>query len=143
MSRDDSTWANWAIWILARIVQFCFGLQERSWEKWTVLNELMDTWEQCKPLSFTPYFHKERNVEEKLYFPVMYHWDRVQGRLPNHPFYLWDRILIVVTGWQYFHIGRILLAIYDPRNSTLHVGLELQRAQRRLQVPVRSEIHGL
>ena len=79
VSRDDSTWANWAIWILARIVQFCFGLQERSWEKWSVLNGLMDTWEQCKPLSFTPYFHKERNVEEKLYFPVMYHWDRVQG----------------------------------------------------------------
>lgn len=133
VSRDDSTWANWAIWILARIVQFCFGLQERGWEKWSVLNELMDTWEQCKPFSFTPYFHKERNVEEKLYFPVMYHWDRVQGT-PLVPAFFWA-MLIVVTAWQYFHIGRILLAIYDPRNSTLHVGLELQRAQRRLQVP--------
>lgn len=90
VSRDDSTWANWAIWILARIVQFCFGLQERSWEKWRALNESMDTWEQCKPASFIPYFQKERNVEEKLYFPVIYHWDRIQGTpisLPFPPFF--------------------------------------------------------
>ena len=39
----------------------------------------MDTWEQCKPASFIPYFQKERNMEEKLYFPIMYHWDRIQG----------------------------------------------------------------
>ena len=48
------------------------------------------------------------------------------------------QMLIIVTGWQYFHIGRMLLAIYDPRNSNVHVGLELQRAQRRLQVPPHS-----
>jgi hypothetical protein len=79
VSADDSTWANWAIWILARIVQYCFGQAERTWEKWNALNELMDTWEQCKPDSFTPYYYKERSVEEKQYFPIIFHFGRVQG----------------------------------------------------------------
>jgi hypothetical protein len=84
-ARDDSTWANWAIWLLARIVQFCFGSKQRTLESWHILNELMDTWEHCKPQSFVPYYYKERNVEKKHYFPAIYHFDRIQGcYLQNH-----------------------------------------------------------
>ena len=78
-AKDDSTWANWAIWLVGRTLTFCFGAEDRTWENWSTLNQLMDTWEQCKPRSFIPYYYKEISVEEKQYFPILYHFDRIHG----------------------------------------------------------------
>jgi len=125
-AKDDAAWANWAIWLLGLIINYCFGPGEKSWESWNHLNSLMDQWELRKPQSFVPFFYKERSEQDKQYFPILYFFDRIH-----------------ITGCQYFHIGRTLLAIYDPRNNTMHVGLELQRAQRQLQKRVLNHVREL
>jgi len=80
-AKDDATWANWAIWLCGRIIHYCFGPTERSWEAWSNLNQLMDTWELRKPQAFVPFFYKERSVQDKQYFPMMYFFDRIHGTL--------------------------------------------------------------
>ncbi|KAK7888416.1 hypothetical protein LTR67_008762 [Exophiala xenobiotica] len=118
----DDTWANRMIWIVAEIVEHCFGAGDHG--LYDDLVEKVDRWDNNKPSSFRPIEHSPRSVEANRVFPVIKF---------AHPWH--------VTGMQYYHIARIFLALCRPKVP--HLGLRYQRGRRAISAEVLTHVRAV
>jgi hypothetical protein len=72
---EESEWCHWITWILAQVVDFCFGTRSRDMtmlkegQAWNWLLQTVEMWEVNKPKSFLPVAYNERNPNQGRWFP--------------------------------------------------------------------------
>jgi hypothetical protein len=66
---SDDTWANRMIWIVAEIVEHCFGAGDHG--LYDDLVDKVDRWDTNRPSSFHPIEHHPRSLEANRVFPVI------------------------------------------------------------------------
>ncbi|KAI4765346.1 hypothetical protein E4T52_01917 [Aureobasidium sp. EXF-3400] len=93
---DDFDWANSIIARTGEVIQFCFDEREHSTTNYDNIVQHFDAWFMQKPDSYMPIYSVETNSSNV--FPELW--------------YLNDA---VITGLQHYHLGRALLAVYNPR----------------------------
>lgn len=74
--RDDSAWANRAVFLFARIMKMFLG--KRQWEH---VKDEVETWFEERPVSFKPIFYKKEDVLEDRPFPVICFAASVPGKI--------------------------------------------------------------
>ncbi|THY33532.1 hypothetical protein D6D00_00956, partial [Aureobasidium pullulans] len=99
---DDFDWANSIIARTGEVIQFCFDEREHSTTNYDHIVQHFDAWFIQKPDSYMPIYAVEANPSKV--FPELW--------------YLNDA---VITGLQHYHLGRALLAVYNPRIPRLGV----------------------
>ncbi|KAH0017954.1 hypothetical protein KCU78_g7359, partial [Aureobasidium melanogenum] len=99
---DDFDWANSIIARTGEVIQFCFDEREHSTTNYDNIVQHFDAWFMQKPDSYMPIYFVEANSTNV--FPELW--------------YLNDA---VITGLQHYHLGRALLAVYNPRIPRLGV----------------------
>ncbi|KAG9962394.1 hypothetical protein KCU61_g4772, partial [Aureobasidium melanogenum] len=99
---DDFDWANSIIARTGEVIQFCFDEREHSTTNYDNIVQHFDAWFMQKPDSYMPIYSVEANSTNV--FPELW--------------YLNDA---VITGLQHYHLGRALLAVYNPRIPRLGV----------------------
>jgi hypothetical protein len=105
-STDDAAWANRIVHTFARILSTAFrGTPVMKKEEWDELNSAAQAWHSNKPETFEPVYMESSGYSSGSSFPSVWLLQ------PAH-----------VVGWQYFHLAKILLAIYDPRLPKLGLG---------------------
>lgn len=93
---DDFDWANSIIARTGEVIQFCFDEREHSTTNYDNIVQHFDAWFMQKPDSYMPIYSAEANSTN--IFPELW--------------YLNDAVM---TGLQHYHLGRALLAVYNPR----------------------------
>lgn len=73
--RDDSAWANRAVFLFARIMKMFLGKRE-----WGNVEVEVEKWFEERPVSFKPIFYKEGDVLEDRPFPVICFAASVPGK---------------------------------------------------------------
>lgn len=69
---SDCDWAKRMVAIMAHIVTFCFGDNDKSISKWDELRALAQDWNARKPSSFEPYYWRDRDVAAERYWPEIW-----------------------------------------------------------------------
>ncbi|KAH7030700.1 uncharacterized protein B0I36DRAFT_243895 [Microdochium trichocladiopsis] len=118
---DDYTWSNRAVVHLADVLNFCFGENAQSKkDRWLALDEASRKWTDARPVSFNPFFYKERSAANV--FPEIWHGSSCH-----------------VIGIQHHMLAQLFLTQFDP--SIPQVGLNrraaMVRAQERIEHLVR------
>ena len=67
-SADEYTWAKRATCLNAEVVDFCFGPDAASIQRFTDVKNKLDAWDRCKPPAFTPVLYRERDPYRGLVF---------------------------------------------------------------------------
>ncbi|KAF8535489.1 hypothetical protein BDD12DRAFT_751928 [Trichophaea hybrida] len=129
-SVDDATWANRITLHCASILQFAFGAQSppsQASAAWTRLSNEVETWRKSRPHGFEPIFHSPCDPEKGKYFP------ETSFARDCH-----------ATGTQYYHLCRILLALYNPGFPGIAKGPRgVQEASRKVAEDVRVEVRAI
>lgn len=99
---DDFDWANSIIARTGEVIQFCFDEREHSTTNYDHIVQHFDAWFMQKPDSYMPIYSVE--ADSSRVFPEM-----------------WFLNDAVITGLQHYHLGRALLAVYNPRIPRLGV----------------------
>ncbi|KAJ4123062.1 hypothetical protein NW768_010055 [Fusarium equiseti] len=73
--RDDSAWANRAVFLFARIMKMLLGKRE-----WGQVEGEIEKWFEERPVSFKPIFYKKGDVLEDTPFPVICFAASVPGK---------------------------------------------------------------
>ena len=123
---DDFVWTNRILVWTADVLKFCFGTERPSsknkhqdrFEHWDSLKKFEETWREMRPPSFKPAFFRCADPAEGRIFPEFWHLNDCQ-----------------LIGLQYYELGLILLAVYDPRLP--RVGLGASAIQRNLEKYIR------
>ena len=82
---EESEWCNWITWILAEVVDFCFGptMCETSFQDaksvWKTLLERVEMWEINKPGTFLPIAAIERAPQKSRWFPELWYGSEWHG----------------------------------------------------------------
>lgn len=76
----DCQWANRMVWETASTLALCFGDEPAKPEVYQEHVQRLDRWFQEKPLSFTPFFYRNRSPERGRYFPEIWLADPWHGR---------------------------------------------------------------
>ncbi|KAI1494194.1 hypothetical protein F5X96DRAFT_618617 [Biscogniauxia mediterranea] len=108
---DDYTWSNRAIIILADVLNFCFGEEVLTVGRWSALNKACEKWSVTRPMSFNPFFYKERTGTEA--FPEIWHGSSCH-----------------VVGIQHLILAQLFLTQFDP--TIPKVGTNRRAAVRRM-----------
>ncbi|KAI1500315.1 hypothetical protein F5X99DRAFT_241121 [Biscogniauxia marginata] len=108
---DDYTWSNRAIILLADVLNFCFGESVLTISRWDALNEACEKWSLTRPMSFNPFFYKERTGTEA--FPEIWHGSSCH-----------------VIGIQHLILAQLFLTRFDP--TIPKVGTNRRSAVRRM-----------
>ncbi|OAG38744.1 hypothetical protein AYO21_07097 [Fonsecaea monophora] len=116
MTRPDCHWANRMVWVTVAIMTLCFGDEPPDSVTYDDHVQKVKEWYENKPTSFTPMFYRERSIEDGRHFPEIWLSD------PWH-----------ATGWQYYHLAKILLALYNPSLQRPGAGLKYQRAHLEME----------
>jgi hypothetical protein len=75
---EESEWCHWITWILAQVVDFCFGTSrprrsvKEEEETWNGLLQTVEMWEANKPKTFLPVACNERDPERGRWFPEIW-----------------------------------------------------------------------
>ncbi|RAH65275.1 uncharacterized protein BO66DRAFT_383898 [Aspergillus aculeatinus CBS 121060] len=127
---NDFIWTNRILVWVADLLLFCFGDNHRSsaeerLQRWSKLKTVEERWKEAKPAPYKPIHYRHREPMVGKHFPEIWHMNSCQ-----------------VAGAQHIELGRILLAVSDPRRaSRLGLGAlsrdkalvqELQDCTRRL-----------
>lgn len=91
---EESEWCNWMTWILAEVVDFCFGHKCRTTSPqdalpaWEGLIEKVKMWETNKPKSFLPIIINKREPANNRWFPELWygsewHGDYISSSFPG------------------------------------------------------------
>ncbi|RSL49228.1 hypothetical protein CEP51_015530 [Fusarium floridanum] len=112
----DCVWANRIVWITVCILAYCFAEQPQDAVVWHGLDEKITQWGREKPSTFDPIYFREPSPEGGCFFPEIWLSD------PWH-----------ATGMQYYHISRLLLALYNPNVARASAGLDYPRAHWQMQ----------
>lgn len=127
---DDCTWANRITFKCAEILHFAFPESSTPAPSQTAWERLMDdveTWRMKRPAGFEMIYHAPRDPTEGKWFPDM-----------------WYTLDCHATGMQYYHLCRILLAIYNPANPGIHDGPSVARdASERLTQEVKDNVRAI
>jgi hypothetical protein len=59
---DDDIWTNRMTFLLAKTVNFCFGPDEKTMERWTTLKGEVDLWKERAPASFKPFYTQPHGI---------------------------------------------------------------------------------
>ncbi|XPT00061.1 hypothetical protein M3J09_009223 [Ascochyta lentis] len=112
---DDFTWANRLILWCADVARFCFGSSTSmpqspekhspAYEKWRTLKDFADRWTANPPAYFRPLYHCPARPERGDYFPV-----------------IWQLNDAHIIAMQHLELGRMLLAVYNPRRQRVGIG---------------------
>jgi hypothetical protein len=108
--RSETAWANTMTWICATVVHFCFGSSypEHSTRirRWQQLSEAVESWLSTRPDTFNPIWYSEA----------------VQGS--GNPFpEIWFTADWHIMAFGFYHLARMLLAIYKPSHRFAVRGL--------------------
>ena len=82
---EESEWCNWITWILAEVVDFCFGPKTRkaglqdAKSGWKSLRQKVEMWEINKPKTFLPVAVNERDLEKGRWFPELWYGSEWHG----------------------------------------------------------------
>ncbi|KAF9774149.1 hypothetical protein IL306_007899 [Fusarium sp. DS 682] len=68
---DEATWAKRALCLEAEVVDYCFGHEASSNQKYLFLKSQLEEWDRHKPQTFTPVFYQERDPSQGRMFPVV------------------------------------------------------------------------
>ena len=68
---DDDVWTNRMTFLLAKTVNFCFGLQAKTMEGWTKLKGEVDLWRERAPASFKPFYTQPQGIHGEP-FPAIW-----------------------------------------------------------------------
>lgn len=125
---DDYTWANRIVFKCAEILEFAFGDDNKATvantSTWQTLSRDVDTWWVSRPDSFKPIYFEQRDASKGRYFPE-----------------IWYTLECHATGVQYYHLCRILLAIYNP--AVPRMGLGLKHATKKLGAEVVDNVRAI
>lgn len=107
---DDFTWANRIILWCADVLRFCFGSNSAmpqtsekhspAIKKWRTLKDFDDRWKADPPACFRPLYYFPARPEHDEYFPV-----------------IWQLNDAHIIAMQHLELGRMLLAVYNPRRQ--------------------------
>ncbi|OAL22880.1 hypothetical protein AYO22_06788 [Fonsecaea multimorphosa] len=113
---NDCEWSHLIVLIIVDIIQFCFSSPSTGKlpERWHVLRDKIQQWQSMRPVSFDPYFFKERNGSMRRYFPEIWLWDQCH-----------------VLANIYYHMGSTLLLAYEP---VCVIGIAARRKQKMLEL---------
>ncbi len=85
-AEEESTWCKWITWILAEVVEFCFGPQgplmtlEEAQSSWRELVSKVDMWECNKPSSFQSIAFLDRDPGKHRLFPLRWFGNEWHGK---------------------------------------------------------------
>lgn len=113
---DDFVWVNRIILWCADILRFCFGTEtsenptshaasDIAFMRFDAMKSFGEHWESVQPVSFKPLYYAPPDPTRKTYFPTIWHLNHCQ-----------------VQGMQHLELGRMLLAVYDPRRQRVGIG---------------------
>ncbi|KAI0907903.1 hypothetical protein F4823DRAFT_640740 [Ustulina deusta] len=108
---DDYTWSNRAIVLLADILNCCFGDTPLSIQRWTTLNDAVESWTRARPPSFNPFFYREGTGA---------------GAFPE----IWHGSSCHILGIQHHLLAQLFLVQFDP--SIPRVGTNRRAAMRKM-----------
>ncbi|KAI0006829.1 hypothetical protein F4779DRAFT_643850 [Xylariaceae sp. FL0662B] len=108
---DDFTWSNRAVVHLADVLNFCFGKNPSTVSQWDALQAAAEKWSRTRPVSFNPFFYRERKTDSA--FPEIWHGSS------NH-----------IVGIQHHILAQLFLAQFDP--SIPRVGTNRRAAIKRM-----------
>ena len=128
---DDFTWTNRIILWCADVLRFCFGShtattpasgdQRSSLERWQALKVFDDQWRVNPPPWFQPLYYAAPDPVNGIHIPV-----------------IWQTSDAHILAMQHLELGRMLLAVYDPRRQ--RVGIGSTAANRALEHQLRDSI---
>ncbi|KIW56959.1 hypothetical protein PV05_05570 [Exophiala xenobiotica] len=125
-AEEESTWCKWITWILAEVVEFCFGPQgplmtlEEAQSSWRELVSKVDMWECNKPSSFQSIAFLDRDPGKHRLFPLRWFGNEWHA-LAN----------------MYSFTARILLDVHDPLMRNISMGqFGFRRARKELELKV-------
>ncbi|CAJ2502961.1 Uu.00g103550.m01.CDS01 [Anthostomella pinea] len=110
---DDYTWSNRAIVLIADVLNFCFGDSPSTVSRWNSLNEACEKWTMTRPMSFNPFFYRERTSSAA--FPEIWHGSSCH-----------------VIGIQHHLLAQLFLTQFDP--TIPRVGTMRRASTKRLTV---------
>lgn len=68
---DDDIWTNRMTFLLSKTVNFCFGPEEKTMERWSALKGEVDLWKERAPASFKPFYTQPHGVHGEP-FPAIW-----------------------------------------------------------------------
>jgi len=148
---DDSTrnedWANRIVFIFATILDYAFApAQTPAPERWHELHADVESWFRTKPWDFAPLWQNMSPTPRVVVStpasvpgsastpkdPLPSHLARPTSR-SGHTLKPWPELIMAhraqVTALQYYHLARVVLAIYDPELTRLGFGSLRARKQ--------------
>lgn len=113
---DDFVWVNRIILWCADILRFCFGpetsldLASRStsnleFTRYDAMKSFEQSWDSLQPSSFIPLYYEPPDPTRGAYFPVIWYLHDCQ-----------------IQGMQHLELGRMLLAVFNPRRQRVGIG---------------------
>lgn len=161
-SNRNEDWANRIIFVFGTILDYAFApATTPAPERWHELKAEVQAWYDTKPWDFAP-LYQNMNPEPKIVVstpasvpgtattpkdPPPFHMTR-SASISSYPVKPWPELLMAhraqVTGLQYYHLARVLLAIYDPELTRLGFGtLRARKASERIVLDGMRNIVGL
>jgi Fungal specific transcription factor domain len=68
---DDDIWTNRMTFLLAKTVNYCFGPEEKTMDRWREAKRLVDLWKERAPTSFKPFYTQPHGVHGEP-FPAIW-----------------------------------------------------------------------
>lgn len=109
---DDFVWANRILVWCADVLRFCFGPDTATslppgsvFSRWDAMKAFEENWEAMQPACFRPLYYSPADPTQGVYFPKIWLHNDAQ-----------------VIGMQHIELGRMLLAVYNPRRQRVGIG---------------------
>ena len=93
----DDTWANRIYYLLAKVINLCYGQDSISPIEWHMTLHNLENWRRRLPSSFEPYFYLDPDSDESNPFPA-----------------IWLLCDWHVCAIQSFHMAKLLLYLHSP-----------------------------
>jgi hypothetical protein len=123
----DSIHTNKITWLAVEVINFCFGdTLKINPSKCIELHREVDVWKQNLPETFKPLY----NIRDGGAFPKISYlctWHSKLGINMSSRYVDANAARVVVIGMQFYHMTKVLLALYNPRQPAGMDFLELVR----------------
>ncbi|KAJ4301661.1 hypothetical protein N0V90_003754 [Kalmusia sp. IMI 367209] len=112
---DDFIWTNRMIVWCADVIRYCFGPdtatiladsgKNLAFERWDAMKAFEERWTTSPPPCFSPLYYLPPDPDNGTYFPTVWQINDCQ-----------------VQCLQHLELGRMLLAVYNPRRQRVGIG---------------------
>jgi hypothetical protein len=151
---EESAWCNWVTWILAEVVEFCFGekskhmSEEERIKVWVALKGKVKMWDENRPSSFAAIAVEESDRSKGRVFPSYWYGNDWHGKWIPFVCVLSpsDRTVSfavkgkvtdrkVALAHMYSLTAHVLLVVHDPSMRNISLGeFGFLRARQQMQV---------